>query len=206
MNPSSLTPNVSPSPCYELGNQLCMCDAILRAKRQFPPVLLGICLSCPCRKCVVEGATSPVAALAAGGFAFIAPMVCNRPSHPMACPCIGNGLDESWRKYSGAVRKYMSLYVRLLAENGDSATLAAACAYLHTRTSWAFNVMPDLARCACMYLTSFKSALLQDVDAILRKAWHDAYRSVASGLQGLRPYPCLVLGFLSCSCAHEAAV
>lgn len=62
--------------------------------------------------------------------------------------CAGNGLDESWRKYSGCVRKYLARYVRLLAEHGDGAALAAAAAYLHTRTSWAFNFMPDLARCA----------------------------------------------------------
>jgi hypothetical protein len=58
----------------------------------------------------------------------------------------GNGLDESWRKFCGTVRKCLALYLPLLAADGDVAALAGASAYLRTRSNWTFNVMPDLAR------------------------------------------------------------
>ena len=60
----------------------------------------------------------------------------------------GNGLDESWRKFCGTVRKCLALYLPLLAADGDTAALAGASAYLRTRSNWTFNVMPDLARFA----------------------------------------------------------
>ena len=64
----------------------------------------------------------------------------------------GNGLDETYRKFAAARRKYMLLYFQLLQSTGRLDVLMAGHAFLQS-TAWGSpDMMVDLARWACFPL------------------------------------------------------
>jgi hypothetical protein len=59
----------------------------------------------------------------------------------------GIGTDESFRKFAACRRKYLVLYLDLLAKTGDADSLMAAYQFLTNAQQWPnLNIMADIAR------------------------------------------------------------